>query len=182
SASGDAARGAAQTGGGRNPSRAGGGDPTAVGQAQEVGNLHLGKVPLTAYYDFANAGFHLATKDEEFSVGISGMTQLDGMLYGRPTPGAATSGFYNPRSRIYFEGHATQPISWEFSFQNFYDTVALLDAYVNFNYDPRFQVQIGRFKNPFSYEFYRIHIWDLMAPERSLFATNYEANRRFGLM
>src|SRR5207253_1375788 len=59
---------------------------------------------------------------------------------------------------------------------------ALLDAYVNFNYDPRFQVQIGRYKNPFSYEFYRMHIWDLMAPERSLFANNYEANRRFGLM
>src|SRR3954454_16548926 len=53
---------------------------------------------------------------------------------------------------------------------------------INFNYDPRFQVQIGRFKNPFTYEFYRIHIWDLMAPERSLFANNYEANRRFGLM
>jgi phosphate-selective porin OprO/OprP len=27
-----------------------------------------------------------------------------------------------------------------------------------------------------------MHIWDLMDPERSLFANNYEANRRFGLM
>jgi phosphate-selective porin OprO/OprP len=176
------ARGAGPTGGGRSLSRAAGGDPTAVGEAQEVGNLHLGKVPLNAYYDFDNAGYHLETADREWSIGVSGMTQLDGVLYGRPTPGAATSGFYNPRSRIYFEGHATQPISWEFSFQNFYDNVALLDAYVNFNYDPRFQVQIGRFKNPFSYEFYRMHIWDLMAPERSLFANNFEANRRFGLM
>jgi phosphate-selective porin OprO/OprP len=88
------------------------------------------------------------------------MAQIDGMLYARPTPGVDTSsGFYNPRSRIYFEGHATKPISWEFSFQNFFDTVQLLDAYVNFNYDPRFQVQIGRFKNPFSYEFYRMRIW-----------------------
>jgi phosphate-selective porin OprO/OprP len=176
-------RGATPTGGGRSLSRAAGGDPTATGQAQEVGNLHLGKVSLNAYYDFDNAGFHLDTPDKEFSFGVSGMTQLDGMLYARPTPGIDTSsGFYNPRSRIYFEGHATKPISWEFSFQNFYDTVALLDAYVNFNYDPRFQVQIGRFKNPFSYEFYRMHVWDLMAPERSLFANNYEANRRFGLM
>jgi phosphate-selective porin OprO and OprP len=183
SASGGSGRGAVPAGGGRSLSRAGGGDPTAVGQAQEVGNLHLGKVPLNAYYDFDNAGFHLATKDEEFSIGVTGMTQLDGMLYSRPTPGIDTSsGFYNPRSRIYFEGHFTKPISWEFSFQNFYDTVQLLDAYVNFNYDPRFQVQIGRYKNPFGYEFYREHIWDLMAPERSLWAVNYEANRRFGLM
>jgi phosphate-selective porin OprO/OprP len=183
SASGGSARGATEIGGGRSLSRAAGGDPTAVGRAQEVGNLHLGKIPLSAYYDFDNAGFHLDTADKEFSFGISGMTQLDGMLYARPTPGIDTSsGFYNPRSRIYFEGHATKPISWEFSFQNFFDTVQLLDAYVNFNYDSRFQVQIGRYKNPFSYEFYREHIWDLMAPERSVWAVNYEANRRFGLM
>jgi phosphate-selective porin OprO/OprP len=104
------------------------------------------------------------------------------MLYERPTPGVATSGFYNPATWIIFKGHVTEPISWEFSFENFYDVVALLDAYVNFNYDPRFQVQIGRFKNPFGYEFYHLKLWDLMAPERSLFASNYSGNRRFGVM
>jgi phosphate-selective porin OprO/OprP len=173
-------RPAATAGGGSKAG--GGGDPTTIGRAQEVGNRHLGKVGLNLYYDF-DGGVHVATKDEEFSFGIRGMTQLDGMLYARPTPGIDTSsGFYNPRSRIYFEGHATQPISWEFSFQNFFDTVQLLDAYVNFAYDPRFEVQLGRYKAPFGYEFYRIHIWDLMAPERSLWAVNYEANRRFGAM
>jgi phosphate-selective porin OprO and OprP len=183
SATGAAGGGTTRTGGGRSLSRAAGGDPTAVGVAQEVGNLHLGKVSLNAYYDFDNAGYHLETKDKEFSIGVSGMSQVDGILFTRPTPGMQTSsGFYNPRSRIYFEGHVTEPIAWEFSFQNFYDTVALLDAYLNFNYDPRFQVQIGRYKNPFGYEFYREHIWDLMAPERSVWANNYEANRRFGLM
>jgi phosphate-selective porin OprO and OprP len=182
-AGGGSDRGAPEIGGGRSLTRSAGGDPTAVGRAQEVGNRHLGQIPLKAYYDFDNAGYHLETPDKEFSIGVSGMAQVDGMLYSRPTPGVETSGgFYNPRSRIYFEGHATQPISWEFSFQNFFDTVQLLDAYVNFNYDPRFQIQIGRYKNPFSYEFYRMHIWDLMAPERSLWAVNYEANRRFGLM
>jgi phosphate-selective porin OprO and OprP len=181
-ASGSSDRSAASSAGGGSKA-SGGGDPTTIGRAQEVGNLHLGKVGLNPYYDFDDGGFHVSTPDDEFSFGIAGMTQLDGMLYTRPTPGSVTSsGFYNPRSRIYFEGTATKPISWEFSFQNFFDTVQLLDAYVNFNYDPRFQVRIGRYKNPFSYEFYRIHIWDLMAPERSLFAVNYEANRRFGLM
>jgi phosphate-selective porin OprO/OprP len=183
SAGASSGQGATQIGGGRSLSMGAGGDPTAVGRAQEIGGLHLGKVELNAYYDFDNAGFHLDTKDKEFSFGVSGMTQLDGMIYSRPTPGIDTSsGFYNPRSRIYFEGHATPPLSWEFSFQNFYDTVQLLDAYVNYAYDPSFQVQIGRFKNPFGYEFYRIHIWDLIEPERSLWAVNYEANRRFGLM
>jgi phosphate-selective porin OprO/OprP len=163
-------------------SKASGGDPTSTGRAQGVGNLHLGKIPLKSYYDFDDGGFHWTTEDDEYSLGIRGMTQLDGMIYDKPTPGFTSGGFYNPRSRIYFEGNATKPISWEFSFQNFYDTVALLDAYVNFNYDSRFQVRIGRYKTPFTYEFYRVHIWDLLAPERSLFANNFEANRRFGLM
>jgi phosphate-selective porin OprO/OprP len=164
-------------------SKASGGDPTAIGRAQEVGNLHLGETRLDTYYDFDEGGFHFTTADREFGFAFSGMTQLDGMLYSRPTPGLGTSsGFYNPRSRIYFEGNVTQPITWEFSFQNFYDTVQLLDAYVNFNYDPRLQLEIGRYKNPFGYEFYRIHVWDLMAPERSLWANNFEANRRFGIM
>ncbi|HEV3263846.1 MAG TPA: porin [Gemmataceae bacterium] len=167
------------TGGG---SKASGGDPTTTGQAQEVGNLHLGKVSLKSSYDFDNGGQHWATQDDEYTFGIRGMTQLDGMIYERPTPGFSSGGFYNPRSRIYFEGSVTKPINYEFSFQNFYDSVALLDAYVNFDYDPRFQVRIGRYKTPFTYEFYRIHVWDLLAPERSLFATNYEANRRVGLM
>jgi phosphate-selective porin OprO/OprP len=168
--------------GGRSLSLASGGDSTSITQPQEVGNLHLGKVPLNAYYDFENGGIYLDTLDKEFSFAVSGLVQLDGMLYARPTPGVATSGFYNPATWIIFKGHATEPIFWDFSFQNYYDTVALLDAYINFNYDPRFQVQIGRFKTPYGYEFYHMALWDLMAPERSLFANNYSSGRRFGLM
>jgi phosphate-selective porin OprO/OprP len=163
-------------------SKASGGDPTTTGAAQEIGNLHLGTAFLKSSYDFDNGGFHWTTKDDEYTFGTRGMVQLDGMIYDQPTPGFASSGVYNPRSRIYFEGTFTKPIEYEFSFQNFYDTVALLDSYVNFDYDPRFQVRIGRYKTPFTYEFYRIHVWDLLAPERSLFANNFEANRRFGVM
>jgi phosphate-selective porin OprO/OprP len=110
------------------------------------------------------------------------MTQLDARIYDPANQSPVSSGFTNPRSRIYFEGHFTKPIQYEFSFQNFYDTVQLLDAYLNFNYDPRFQFRIGRYKTPFTYEFYRIHIRHLLSPERSLFASNFEGKRRFGLM
>jgi phosphate-selective porin OprO/OprP len=182
SESSDSDRGADPTVGGRCLSRVDGCNPTSVAQPQEAGNCHFGKVGLNAYYDFENAGVYLETPDKEFSFAVSGLVQADGMLYMRPTPGVATSGFYNPATWIIFKGNATEPISWDFSFQNFYDTVALLDAYINFNYDPRFQVQIGRFKNPFGYEYYRMALWDLMAPERSLFANNYSGSRRFGLM
>lgn len=163
-------------------SKASGGDPTSTGRAQEVGNPHLGELKLKSVYDFDGDGFKWTTEDGEYSLGVRGMTQLDAMVYRRPTPNVTSGGFYNPRSRFYLEGNFTKPVQYEFSFQNFYDTVALLDAYVNFNYDERFQVRVGRYKTPFTYEFYRVHIWDLLAPERSLFTNNYGANRRFGLM
>ncbi|WP_157604965.1 OprO/OprP family phosphate-selective porin [Schlesneria paludicola] len=163
-------------------SKASGGDPTSTGRAQEDGNRHVGKLALKPYYDFDSDGFRFTTEDNEFSFGVRGLVQLDGKAYSEPSPGFASSGFYTPRSRFYFEGQLTKPIQYEFSFQQTYDSVNLLDAYVNFNYDPAFQVRLGRYKTPFTYEWYRVHIWDLLAPERSLFATNFEGQRRFGAM
>lgn len=163
-------------------SKASGGDPTSTGRAQEIGNPHLGQLALKSVYDFDNDGFKWTTADGEYSLGVRGFTQLDAQVYRQPTPNVTSSGFYNPRSRMYFEGHFTKPIQYEFSFQNSYDAVSLVDAYADFNYDPRFQVRVGRYKTPFTYEFYRVHVWDLLAPERSLFTNNFGGNRRFGLM
>jgi phosphate-selective porin OprO/OprP len=163
-------------------SASGGGDPTTTGRAQEVGNRHLGKLSVKSYYDFDNDGFQWSTLDDEFTLGVRAMSQVDGRVYQQTNQNPASSGVYNPRTRIYFEGRLSKPITYEFSFQNFFDTVQLLDAYLNFSYDPRFQLRIGRYKTPFTYEWYRVHVWDLLAPERSLFANNYEGNRRFGLM
>jgi phosphate-selective porin OprO/OprP len=163
-------------------SKSGGGDPTVTGRAQEVGNPHLGNLPIKARYNWDNDGFILSTMDDEFTLGIRAMSQVEARIYQQPNQFPVSSGFYNPRTRVYFEGHFTRPIQYEFSFQNTFDNVGLLDAYLNFNYDPRFQLRIGRYKTPFTYEFYRVHVWHLLAPERSLFANNYEGNRRFGLM
>src|SRR5438874_5792510 len=86
-------------------SKASGGDPTSTGRAQEVGNPHLGQLSLKSVYDFDNDGFKWTTADGEYSLGVRAMTQLDSMVYGRPTPNVTSGGFYNPRSRVYFEGH-----------------------------------------------------------------------------
>jgi phosphate-selective porin OprO/OprP len=163
-------------------SKTSGGDPTVPGRAQEVGNRRRGQLSLKSYYDYDNDGFKFSTQDGEYSLGIRMMEQLDAKAYSQPAPGFAGSGIYNPRSRFYLEGHLTKPIQYEISFQQTYDSVNLLDAYLNFNYDSRFQLRFGRYKTPFTYEWYRIHIWDLLAPERSLFATNFEGQRRFGVM
>jgi len=164
-------------------SASGGGDPTTTGRAQVVGNRQLGKLSLGGgYYDYANDGIRWGTDDDEFNIGIRGMQQLDARIYANPNMKYATSGITDPRTRIYFYGHLTRPFSYEFSFQDSYGSLDLLDSYINYRYSEGFNLQLGRYKTPFTYEWYRVHIWDLLAPERSLFAQNFEGQRRFGLM
>ncbi len=164
-------------------SASGGGDPTTTGRAQVVGNRQLGKLSLAGgYYDYANDGLRWGTDDDEFNFGIRAMQQLDARIYANPNQEYASSGIFNPRTRLYFYGHLTRPFSYEFSFQETYGTLNLLDSYINYRYSDGFQLQFGRYKTPFTYEWYRVHVWNLLAPERSLFATNFEGQRRFGLM
>jgi phosphate-selective porin OprO/OprP len=164
-------------------SASGGGDPTTTGRAQVVGNRHQGRLSLgDGYYDYANDGIWWGTDDDEFSIGIRAMQQLDARIYANRDQEFVSSGIFNPRTRFYFYGHLTRPFSYEFSFQETYNTPNLLDSYVNYRVSDGFQLQFGRYKTPFTYEWYRVHIWNLPAPERSLFATNFEGNRRFGFM
>ncbi len=163
-------------------SKASGGDPTTSGRAQVIGNRYLKPLNLTHQYDYENDGFRFATDDDEIELRIRAMSQVDIRVYQQKDQSPISGGIFNPRTRIYFEGQFSKPIKYEFSFQNFYDVVQLLDAYLDFSYDPRFAVRVGRYKNPYTYEWYRIHIWDLLAPERSLFSNNFESNRRFGVM
>ena len=95
-------------------------------------------------------------------------------IYANPNQEFASGGIFNPRTRVYFEGNLTRPFNYEFSFQETYDTLNLLDSYVNYRFSDGFQLRFGRYKTPFTYEWYRVHIWHLLAPERSLFATNFE--------
>jgi phosphate-selective porin OprO/OprP len=40
---------------------------------------------------------------------------------------------------------------------------------------------VGRSKVPFTYEFYKINVWRLIAPERSVWNNNYQSNRDIGI-
>jgi phosphate-selective porin OprO/OprP len=160
---------------------AGGGLPASA--AQDVGNRQRGKLPLIdGYYDFDKGGIHWGIQDDEFTFGVRAMVDLDARIYAGQKQEFTNSGVFNPRTRFYFEGNLTKPIQYEFSFQETYTTPNLLDSYVNYHMCDEVQFRIGRFKDPFTYEWYGVHIWDFLSPERSLFATNFEGQRRFGLM
>ena len=170
----------ATSGGG---SASGGGDPTKAGSAQLVGNRHRGRSSfLGGTYDFENDGFRWGTEDNEVTIGIRALQQIDARIYANSNQEFASSGVFNPRTRLYFEGNLTRPLSYEFSLQHTYLITNLLDSYVNYRFSDGFQLRFGRYKTPFDYEWYRVHIWHTLAPERSPFAQNFGGNRRFGFM
>ena len=81
---------------------------------------------------------------------------------------------------MYFEGNLTRPLSYEFSLQHTYLITNLLDSYVNYRFSDGFQLRFGRYKTPFDYEWYRMHIWHTLAPSGRRSPRTSEGNRRFG--
>ena len=76
----------------------------------------------------------------------------------------------------------TKPIEYQLSLQRSNNSFDVLNAYLNFHYDDRFQVRIGRFKAPYTFEWYKMSTWEILTPERSPFALNFGPNRQVGLM
>lgn len=166
------------------PLRAGetGGGAYRGGRAQVVGNRNLGRIKINTRYNYNNEGLQFSTDNEEFLVKLRLMFQSEWRQYEQINQDPVSSGFYMPRSRFYFTGRLTKPIEYNLSFQQGYTSFGVLNAYANFNYDPRFQFRIGRFKVPFIYERYKLHAWQLIAPERSLFTVNFQGGRQVGGM
>jgi phosphate-selective porin OprO/OprP len=127
-------------------------------------------------------GFEIATDDDEFIMQFHNLTQFDfrGYLQGNQYP--THDGFGIPRQWWIFNGHVTREIGFFTSLANGFDTITLLDVFVDFNYDKRLQFRAGRFKTPFTYEFFIEPITGLITPERSLFFNNFGQNRDEGFM
>ena len=135
--------------------------------------------PLTGRF---GPGFELKTADDEFVIQFHNLTQLDGRFYEQGGQNPVHDTFAIPRQWWMFSGRITKPYEYFLSFQNGFDTLSLLDVFVNVHYDDRLQLKLGRFKTPFTYEFYTEPIQGLISPERSLFFNNFALNRSVGLM
>lgn len=131
-------------------------------------------------------GFELMTDDEEFQLQFHDLTQIDYRGY-EDTPintlaEAYESTFGLPRQWWIFSGRMGKPFEYFLVPAFGFDSVNLLDAFLNVNFDPRLQLKIGRYKTPFTYEFYNLPINGLVNPERSLFFNNFGLNRDVGMM
>jgi phosphate-selective porin OprO/OprP len=127
-------------------------------------------------------GFEIRSDDDEYIFQFHNLTQIDyrGYQQGGQNPVHDTFGI--PRQWFMFSGRITKPIGYFVSLAHGFDTVSLLDVFLDFSYDPRLQARIGRFKTPFTYEFLVDPIQGLINPERSVFFNNFGQNRDIGAM
>jgi phosphate-selective porin OprO/OprP len=136
------------------------------------------KSPLKANF---GPGFELMSEDQEFQLQFHQETQFDARAFDPNGDDFARSGFVFPRVRAFFNGRVTKPVEYALSFNRGFSTLDLLDAFVNFHYDDRVQLKIGRFMTPFNYEQFAIQNMWLFTPERSLFTSNLGLNRQLGM-
>ncbi|MEW4570769.1 porin [Tautonia sp. JC769] len=128
-------------------------------------------------------GFELFTPDEELSLGVRVLNQVDFKAFAPGDLDPATSGLYLPRTRFYLAGHLTKPIEYEVSFQRSLEGVLdLLDGFVNFRFDEGFQIKFGRSLVPYSFDWYDHLEPYFITPERSLYPLNFGLSRQAGLM
>jgi phosphate-selective porin OprO and OprP len=127
-------------------------------------------------------GFEMRSDDDEWVMQFHNLTQFDfrGYIQGGQNPTHDT--FLIPREWWMWNGHLTKEIGYFVSMAQGIDTLNALDVFVDFNYDRRLQIRAGRFKTPFTYEFFVEPIQGLIIPERSLFFNNFGLNRDEGIM
>lgn len=159
--------------------------PTAAQPASRF-NMPAGVPNLKAETRFG-PGFEIRTPDDEYSFQVHNLTQIDLRAY-EDTPHANflqdryQSTFGLPRQWWIFSGRLTKPFEYFVVPAFGFDNINLLDAFLNVNFDPRLQLKVGRYKTPFTYEFYSGPINGLINPERSLFFNNFGLNRDVGMM
>ncbi len=122
------------------------------------------------------------SENEEYELRLNGLLHVDSRIYQPQNQSPVVSDLNIPRARFYFSGRLTKPIEYQLSFQRRNNSLDLLNAYFNFRYDERLQLRIGRYRVPYTYEWAKLSIWELLTPERSPFAVNFGPNRQIGLM
>jgi phosphate-selective porin OprO/OprP len=138
------------------------------------------RVPLESNF---GPGFQFQTLDEEFLLQVHVQSQIEARIWDNPNDGAPfRDGFYLPRQRIFFNGRITRPIEYVFSINRGLGELNILETFLNFHPDDRFQVRFGRYFTPLGYDQFAIRNLWLPTPERSLFTTNLGPNRQVGLM
>jgi phosphate-selective porin OprO/OprP len=169
------------------------GAPSAMGGAAPGQSLPPNP-PVSARFDSpatldhfkANAvfgpGFEIRSENDEYIWQFHDLTQFDYRGYQQGGQTNVHDTFVFPRQWFMFSGRLTKPFGYFVSFANGFDVFTILDCFLDVDYDPRLRFRIGRYKTPFTYEFFVEPIQGLVVPERSIFFNNFGLNRDEGIM
>jgi phosphate-selective porin OprO/OprP len=126
--------------------------------------------------------FQFENRDGSLLLRISYWSQFETRMWSPQGHDTAKDGFYMPRQRIYFSGHVTKPIDYEFAINRGLNGIDLLQAFINFHFRDELQIRIGRFFTPVLYDQFAVPSLWLPTTERSIFATNLGPSRQIGVM
>jgi phosphate-selective porin OprO/OprP len=137
---------------------------------------------LNKGYAGVGPGFVISSEDDEFQLQFHNLTQVELRQYNNQNMNPTHSTFGIPRQWLIFNGRLSKPIEYFVATNWGFTNLNLLDTFINIHYDDRLQLKLGRFKTPYTYEFYAEPVNGLINPERSMFFNNYGPNRDVGAM
>lgn len=121
------------------------------------------KQPLVKLDD---SGFTLSSADKNFSISLHGLVQLDSRTYFQ-NAAQGVDGFILRRARPIISGTVHHDFDFLFVPDFGGSSTVIQDAYLNYRYNPAFQVQAGKFKVPVGLEYLQSDTY-LPFNERSL--------------
>ena len=127
-------------------------------------------------------GFEIRTDDDEYVFQFHNLTQFEFRGYTQAGQANVHNTFDFPRQWFMFSGRVTKPVGYFVSMAHGFDALSILDVFVDFDIDPKARFRAGRFKTPFTYEFFVEPVQGLVVPERSIFFNNFAQNRDLGIM
>ena len=125
------------------------------------------------------SGFNLSSADTNFVIQFHGLAQLDSRSYFSDGKVNGNDGFLLRRARPIISGTVFHDFDFNLTPEFGGNSVQIVDAWLNYRYQPWLQVQAGKFKSPVGLEHLQSDMVTLFN-ERSL-ATDLVANRDLGV-
>lgn len=124
-------------------------------------------------------GFKWNTGDQENHIKIGGRVHVDGQAF--ENDHTKNSSILVKRARIFTAGKLFEFYTWKVQAEFGSGSVSAKDLWVNMNYDKRFQLKLGQYKEPFSLE-QNVSTKYLDFIERSTIGTRLTPDRDIGFM
>jgi phosphate-selective porin OprO/OprP len=124
-------------------------------------------------------GFSFGSADSNFVAQLHGVLQFDSRSFFQDGGANGNDGFLLRRARPIFSGTVFHDFDFNFTPDFGGSTVQIVDAYLNYRFNPELQLEAGKFKSPIGLE-HLVADRDLLFNERSL-ATDLVPNRDLGL-